>query len=54
MALLYGTIAINIFKEGAKYFAFGCCEIFVYAMISFVTNETRKKREGDEVEVINE
>ena len=54
MALLYGTIAINIFKDGAKYFAFGCCEIFVYAMISLVTNETRKKREGDEVEVINE
>ena len=54
LALLYGTIAINIFKDGAKYFAFGCCEIFVYAMISLVTNETRKKREGDEVEVINE
>lgn len=54
LTLLYGTIAINIFKDGAKYFVFGCCEIFVYAMINLVTNETRKKREGDEVEVINE
>ena len=54
MALLYGTITLNIFRDGAKYFAFGCCEIIVYALNTLVVKETRKKKDGDEVEIINE
>ena len=44
MILLYGTIATNIFKNGAKYFVLFSCEIILYAISDLVNQETTKKK----------
>ena len=51
--ILYGNIALNIFKDGAKYFAFITCEIIVYAMSIQIVKENKRKSDGDEIQIIN-
>ncbi len=53
MILLYGTIATNIFKNGAKYFVLFSCEIILYAISDLVNQETTKKYYSEEVQVMN-
>ena len=53
MILLYGTIATNIFKNGAKYFVLFSCEIILYAISDFVNQETTKKKDSEEVQAMN-
>ena len=53
LLLFYGNIAINIFKEGGKYFAFATCEIIIYALDRLVISESQKKNDSDEIQVIN-
>lgn len=53
MILLYGTIATNIFKNGAKYFVLFSCEIILYAISDLVNQETTKKKDSEEVQAMN-
>lgn len=53
LMLLYGNIALNIFKDGGKYFAFICCIISVYALNRLQNTEAQKKNDLDEVQIIN-
>ena len=53
MVLFYGTIATNIFKNGAKYFVLFSCEIILYAMSNLVIKETIKKNDSEEIQVMN-
>lgn len=53
MVLFYGTIAANIFKNGEKYFVLFSCEIILYAMSDLVIQETAKKNDAEEIQVMN-
>ena len=53
MVIFYGSIATNIFKNGAKYFVLFSCEIILYAMSDLVTQETKKKNDAEEIQIIN-
>ena len=53
MILFYGTIATNIFKNGAKYFVLFSCEIILYAISDLVNQETTKKKDSEEVQAMN-
>ena len=53
LLLFYGNIAINIFKEGGKYFAFATCEIIIYALDRLDISDSQKKNDSEEIQVIN-
>jgi hypothetical protein len=53
MVLFYGTIASNIFKNGAKYFVLFSCEIILYAISDLVIQESTKKNDAEEIQVMN-
>ena len=53
MVLFYGTIASNIFKNGAKYFVLFSCEIILYAISDLVIQESTKKTDAEEIQVMN-
>jgi hypothetical protein len=53
LVLLYGTIATNIFKNGAKYFVLFSCEIILYAIRDLVIQENTKKNDSEEIQIMN-
>lgn len=53
LLLFYGNIAVNIFKEGGKYFVFGICIVVLYALNKLMIGDSYKKSDLEEKEVIN-
>lgn len=53
LMLLYGNIAVNIFKNGGIYFAFISCQIIVYALNKQQVQEVEKKNDAEEEVKIN-
>ena len=53
MVLFYGTIATNIFKNGAKYFVLFSCEIILYALSDLVIKDSTTKNDSEEIQVMN-
>ena len=51
--LLYGNIAVNIFKNGGIYFAFISCQIIVYALNRQQVQDVEKKNDAEEEVKIN-
>ena len=53
LMLLYGNIAVNIFKNGGIYFAFISCQIIVYALNRQQVQDVEKKNDAEEEVKIN-